>query len=97
MNENNADSKFFNLVKKIVYKILTKEKLLQGDWHLGKVASVVSRFKLNIYIDGSNTIQIVPCNPDVTFAVNDEVFVHFVNGDSKNPFVPYKRATGTES
>lgn len=88
---------FKQMIKDYVYKILNKENLLQGEWHLGKVASVVSRFKLNVYIDGSTTSQTVPCNPDVKFAIGDAVWVHFVNGDIRNKFIPYKRATGTES
>lgn len=92
MTENNADSKFFNLVKKIVYKILTKEKLLQSEWRLGKVASIISTKMLTVYINGSTVAQRVPCNPDVTFAVGDEIWVICINKDSKNMYVLSKRA-----
>lgn len=80
-----------SLIKEIVYVILKNEGLLRGEWNNGVVESVISPKMLTVKINGSNVAQKVPCNPSVTFEVGDEVFVHFVNGDSKNKFVPYKR------
>lgn len=86
-----TEQQFYDVVKKIVYQILIKEKLLQSEWHLGKVESVIDSKTLSVYVDGSTTPQTIPCNPDVTFNVGDEVFVLFVNNDSRNKFVPFKR------
>jgi len=85
------EKKFLLKVKKIIYSVLQNEKLLQREWHLGTVESVIDSKTLSVYVNGSTTPQTIPCNPDITFAVGDKVFVHFVNGDSRNKFVPYKR------
>lgn len=75
----------------IVYNILNKEKLLRGEWHHGDVDTVISSTSIRVFVDGSSISQIIPCNPDVTFKSGDKVFVHFVNGNSSDKFVPYKR------
>jgi hypothetical protein len=74
-------------VEKIVYMVLRKHNLLQGEYHLGKVKTVISNRLLEVYIDGSDQSQKVKCNPDVTFSVNDTVYVIYANRDSKNKFV----------
>lgn len=79
------------IIKDIVYMILRNEGLLRGEWNNGVVVGVISASLLSVRVNGSEIIQKIPCNPSVTFAVGDEVFVHFVNGDTKNKFVPYKR------
>lgn len=86
------DEKFMKYVKRIVYQILNNENLLRREWHLGKVESVIDTKSLMVFVDGSITSQKVSCNPDITFAANDEVWVLFINGDSKNKFVISKRA-----
>jgi hypothetical protein len=82
---------FFESMKMLIHQELKKERLLIGEWHNGKVESVISSKLLSVYVDGSTTPQKIPCNPDVTFAAGDEVFVQFINRDTKNKFVPYKR------
>jgi len=93
----NQASEFEAILRQQIYKILQEEKLLQGEWHLGKVDAVVSRYLLKAFIDGSQISYAIPCNPNIIFKTGDEIWVHFVNGDSKNKFASYKRATGTES
>jgi len=88
---NNMDLKFMDKVKKIIYAILRKENILQGQWHMGKVEEVLSNKLLSVYIDGSDEAQKIPCNPDVSFSQEDKVFVLYVNGNSKDKFVPFKR------
>jgi hypothetical protein len=88
----NINEKFINAVSKIVYSILKKENILIGQWHLGKVESVISAKKISVYVDGSTTPQEIPCNPDITFSVNDEIWVIFINNDSRNKFAISKRA-----
>jgi|GEM_PF-3180163 len=97
MSDYKITEDVFSKIKEIVYGILENEKLLQGEWHLGKINSVISAYELSVFIDGSPTPQTVPCNPNVRFLDNEEVFVIFINGDSKNKFVIAKRATGNES
>ncbi|MGG2091226.1 hypothetical protein AB1283_25955 [Bacillus sp. S13(2024)] len=86
-------NKLIETITKIVYQILNKEGLIGGggEWHLGKVKSVVDSKKLEVYVDGSSISQIVPCNPSVTFAANDEIWVVFINGNSINKFAISKR------
>lgn len=79
-------------VKRIVYKIFEKEGVLRGEWHLGKVKTVISTKMLEVYLDGSETAIKIPCNPDVTFNVNDEVFVIFINKKTSDKFVLCRRA-----
>lgn len=93
----NESEHVYEKIRKVVYQVLGDNNLLQGHWHLGKVESVIDRYKLKVFIDSSTSPQTVPCNPNVIFRPNDEVWVHYVNGNSMNKFVPYKRATGTES
>lgn len=90
--ENRQKEELIALVRNIVNTELHNIGLLNGQWHVGKVASVVNSKMLSIYLDGSTTAQNIPCNPDVTFSAGNYVFVLFINGDSKNPFVPFKRA-----
>jgi hypothetical protein len=83
---------FIDHVTKIVYGILKNEGLLKSEWHLGKVESVISSTKISAFIDGSNVSQVIPANPDVTFNVGDEIFVIFLNNDSKNKYAIARRA-----
>ena len=92
MSKRNIDNKFIEFVQRIVRIELQNAGLQQGQWHIGTVTSIVSSKILQVKIDGSTVAQKVPCNPDITFAVNDPVFVLFVNGDSKNKYIPFKRA-----
>ena len=89
MGEN---EKFVKYVKSIIYKVLNKEKLLKGEWNLGKVESVIDAKHLKVFVNGSSISQTIPCNPDVTFAIGDEVWVIFPNHDERNAFVISKRA-----
>lgn len=81
----------------MVYTVLENEHLLDGEWHMGVVVSVISAYSLSVKINGSSTAQTVACNPNINFVVGDHVFVHYINGSSSDKYVPYKRATGTES
>ena len=85
------DKKFYEFVREIVKSELSKQNLV-GNWHLGKVSSIVNSKQLKVYVDGGTIEQTIPCNPSVTFAVNDEVWVVYVNGNSKDKFVLSKRA-----
>jgi hypothetical protein len=85
------DSKFYELIKSIVKSELSKQGVV-GNWHLGKVDQVISSKKLKVFIDGGTVSQTVSCNPSITFAVNDEVWVVYVNGNSKDKFALCKRA-----
>lgn len=82
-----ANDTFLEKVKKIIYTILRKEKLLQSEFHFGKVNQVISTKQLSVFIDGDTTAQTVRCNPDVTFNVGDNVLIVFVNNDPKSKIV----------
>ncbi|MCY9599131.1 hypothetical protein PC41400_08100 [Paenibacillus chitinolyticus] len=82
---------FIKAVRQIVNIELKENNLAIGHWHLGTVMKVKNKTLLSISINGSATSQDVPCNPDVNFIKGDLVYVVYVNGDSKNKFVPYKR------
>lgn len=87
-----SQDKFIQTVSQITTNLLDKLGFFVDEWHLGKVAGVNANKTLNLYIDGSTTVTpSVPSNPDVTFAVGDFVWVHFVNRKKTNLFVPYKR------
>lgn len=83
---------FMSTLKTLIYKIIEESNIINCEWHVGKVANIIDSKTLTVYVDGTTVAQKIPCNPDITFSANDEVWVHFVNGDSKNKFVPYKRA-----
>ena len=82
----------YELIKKIIHTEIANLGLLKGDYHLGKVQAVKANNILSVYVDGSSTPQDIPCNPDGNFSINDEVWVIFINGDSKNKFVISRRA-----
>ena len=91
MNNKNITS-FQNDLIKLVNDIVDKKiKKLNKEWHLGKIDSVVNEYKAYVFVDGSTISQLIPTNPDITFTENDEVFVHFINGNEKSKYVPYKR------
>ncbi len=93
LNKEHRQAKDFDTyLEQIINQVLEKKGLLNGMWHLGEVVSVISTKKLGIKIDGSSNIQTVPCNPDVTFSVGDQVWVVYINGNSKDKFVISKRA-----
>lgn len=71
----NIDKIFIEKVKQIVYKILEKEGLLKTPFRLGVIDTVVSTKQVKAFIDGSTQSQILPCNPDVTFAPGDDVYI----------------------
>lgn len=83
---------FIRHVKCIVYDMLDKMNFFVNEWHSGKVKSINEDKTLNISLDGSTHITpSVPANPDVVFAVDDYIWVHFVNKNPNNLFVPYKK------
>ena len=84
--------RFISIVQNIVEKLLDKMGFFVSEWHMGKVESINTNGTLNVYIDASTTVTpSIPANPDVTFSVNDEVWVHFINRKPNNLFIPYKR------
>ena len=86
------EEKFIQVVQQIVRNILEKMGLLVNEWHLGTVYDVNEDGTLNLFIDGSYTLTpSVPANPDLDFLENDLVWVHFVNRNPNNLFVPYRR------
>lgn len=93
---SNSQSKFIDTIQDIVCQVLHNEGLMKDEWHLGVVTQVISPYSLSVKVNGSSNSQTIPCNPNVNFFVDDNVFVHYVNGNSANKFVPFKRATGTE-
>lgn len=82
----------YELIKKIIHAEISNLGLLKGDYHLGTVKAVKANNILSVCVDGSSTPQDIPCNPDGNFSVNSEVWVIFINGDSKNKFVISRRA-----
>lgn len=92
MESSNQQEYIYKLLSEIVRTEIRNLGLLNGDWHLGKVDSVVSNKMLNVLIDGSSTPQPVPCNPDINFSPQDNVIVVYINGNSKDKFVLCKRA-----
>lgn len=92
MENSNSREYLYNLIASIVQTEVRNSGLLNGNWHLGKVESVINSKRLNILVDGSSIPQPIPCNPDVTFSPQDEVIVIFLNGNSKNKFVICRRA-----
>lgn len=87
MDQNN----FYQVIRDIVQNELKKSNLQTGQWHLGTINQVKTSKLLSVFVDGSTTAQDIPCNPDVTFTAGSKVFVLYVNGDTKNKFVPFKR------
>ncbi|MGD6876760.1 hypothetical protein [Bacillus infantis] len=79
-------------IENIVYNILNKEKLLNKQWHLGTIDTVISPLKVKVFVDGSDVSQTVSCNPDITFTSGDYVWVLYINGNPRDKFVISKRA-----
>jgi hypothetical protein len=86
------DRQFYEYVKQIVIDILKSNGMFIGQWHVGTVDQVISPTRLKVFVDGSNTSQTIPCNPDVTFNVGDYVWVVYINGNPRDKFVLCKRA-----
>jgi hypothetical protein len=86
-NKRSFSDMFLEHVTKIVYSILRKEKLLQTEFHMGKVESVLSVNQLTVFVDGSDTSQKIKSNPDATFNVDDQVIVIFINNNPNNKYV----------
>ena len=89
---SNSQDYIYKLVSEIVRTEIRNLGLLKGDWHLGKVHSVIDSKKLNVYVDGATVHQPIPCNPDVMFSPQDEVIVIYLNGNSKDKFCLCRRA-----
>lgn len=89
MNESN---KLIQIITRIVNQVLAKQGVLQGQWHLGVVESVISTKQLSVYIDGSTVPQKVSANPSVTFSNGDHIWVVFINGNPLDKFAISKRA-----
>jgi hypothetical protein len=85
------DKQFYEMVRTIVRDELKAQNLV-GQWHLGKVSEVLSTKQIKVFVDGGDIAQTVACNPSVTFAVNDEVWVVYINGNPRDKFAISKRA-----
>jgi hypothetical protein len=90
-NIREAKELFVQEIMNIVYKVLSKERLLQGDHHLGKVESIVDSTKIKCFIDGSTTAVTVAKSPDRTYAVGDEIWVIYPNRDANSKYAGEKR------
>lgn len=88
----NRGQSIHDLIERTVLKILDRYGVLQGQWRLGVVTQVISPTKLKVKIDGGTQPQTVSCNPDITFAVGNNVWVIFINGNGRDKFVISKRA-----
>lgn len=80
---------FINVIQDIVSKYLMKLGFFTSEWHLGKVKTADNTNHIvSVYIDGNATeTPSVPCNPDILFNTDDEVWVHFVNRNPNNAYV----------
>ncbi|OPH47629.1 hypothetical protein BC351_10595 [Paenibacillus ferrarius] len=85
------NKEFIALIENIIDNKLKELNLLTGQWNLGTVVQVKNAKLLSVYVNGSQTPQDIPCNPDVTFSVGSKVFVLFINGRSTDKYVPFKR------
>lgn len=83
---NNLTQKFHEAVSKIVYKILENNNLLQSEWQLGKVDTVIDSKTLKCFINGGSVSMTVKCNPNVTFNPGEEIWVIFINNNPTNKF-----------
>jgi hypothetical protein len=88
----NFDEKLIKVITRIVNQILTKQGLLQGQWHLGTVDQVISNKKTKVFVDGSDIAQTVSCNPDLNLVSGDSVWVIFINNNPLDKFIISKRA-----
>ncbi len=83
---------FIRVIQNIVNNLLYKKGFFTHEWHFGKVESINVDDTLNVYINGSSYVTpSIPANPDITFNVNDSVWIHYVNRNPGNLFIPYKR------
>lgn len=89
MNKDKED--FIALVQNIVRTEINNLGLLQGQWHLGVVDTIVDAKFLNTFIDGSIVSQKIPFNPSVTFAIGDNILILYVNGNSRDKYAFAKR------
>lgn len=80
-----------NIIKQIIQTELKNKNILNGQWHLGVVDSIIDSKKLSVFVDGSTTAQTIPCDPDRTYQVGDEVWVVFINGNPRNKQVMGRR------
>jgi hypothetical protein len=87
-----TNKQIYDLIKSIVVEEIKAQGLLIGQWHLGVVNSVVDSKFLSVFIDGSTTAQNIPYNPSVSFIPNEEIWVVYINGNSKDKFALCKRA-----
>lgn len=88
---------FIKTIQSIVNNLLENQGFFTHEWHLGTIESVNANGTLNVYIDGSSIVTpSVPANPDITFVAGDKVWIHFVNRNPNNLFIPYKRQVTTE-
>jgi hypothetical protein len=85
---------FHRTVERTVMSILRSEGLLNKQWGFGEVEEVISPSKLKVFVNGSTTSHIVPCNPDITFQPDDHVIIVFINGNSNDKFVISRRIVG---
>jgi len=87
MNDISSSKEFYEVLVKNIHSEVKKMGLLTGNIRYGEVHEVISANKLTVFVDGSPISQEMKCNPDVMFLTGDRVWVHMINGDSKNKFV----------
>ena len=81
---------FYDTLKKLIYSILQKERVLESEWHLGVVTQVINSQTLMVVVDGYGQPQKIPCNPDVPFASGNLVYVLQRAKNPLNKFVAFR-------
>lgn len=83
---------FILSVQKIIRNELKRANLYAGQWHLGKVDSVIDTKHIKCFVDGNVVSETIGANPDITFATGQEIWVVFINGNPLDKFALCKRA-----
>ena len=82
-----ADANVMPMTEKMIMQILQKNNLLTGNKTFGVVEEVINKTTLLVYMQHSNTSEIVKCSPHVPFHLGDRVLVEYINNNPHDRFV----------
>lgn len=82
-----SDANIMPMMEKMVMQILKKNNLLVGNKTFGVIEDIINQTTLLVYLQQSNTSEIVKCSPKVRYNLGDRVLVEYINNNPHDRFV----------
>lgn len=82
-----SDANIMPMMEKMIMQILHKNNILTGNKTFGIVEEIINKSTLLVFLQHSNTSELVNCSPNVFFHIGDRVLVEYINNNPHDRFV----------